>query len=462
MYLNLLEFLETAVWFCILCGVFADGQRHIDISVNGDVVKTNITTYKIYSLRPLSERTLTISCLSLFQVPSTISLFKNDTILNVDSNFTGNTVVTKFKYDRTNVTHLHGVYTCRFQYSLNTNEGSNFEYFIEREVYINTTAESESALCASSIGFLGYFGEKVSLLCKAVSHSVEARFFQTLWLKSQSLQIKLLQNNTFQCALEKYDDYLCSRDFTVLPTLEVEISPENFILSTRVLEFSCNSSPPRLLYWEIIGDDGNILDLTTTGYPEARVINITIKQEAGRSSLRISTLVKEKIDLGIQKVVCYAYGTHVSSVAYATHQQFPESTSPPNVYPCTCPLETTTSSLDVDVENATTTKISTNENVTDQEDTDIKQEPTDVRQCFQNVTINRGEEEVNKWMIRAVCSFAIASSEALLLLIIAGIWTYHKCRTGDKNPSSKSEYTGDIVSSETELHVNPVYQSYDP
>lgn len=490
MYLYLTEFLGKAIYLYILCVAFADGKREVDISVTGDtVVQTNTTTYTIYNPYEGSRIRFTISCLSFLGVPSTVYLLKNGTILNdtfAQSTHTKHTLITQFTYFTHNehdVAHLQGVYTCGFNFSLSTRNGSQFEYLMESEVEINTTTVSK--LCASSVGFWGYLKEKVTFLCGNSHHSLHANFSQAeqTLTSRYSLQVSLLESYaTFRCVIRSYGEpprNFCSHGFEVYQSLKINILPNSFTLNLHELEFSCNSTPPRLLYWELIGDEEKILSLNNIGdLPEADGINIEIMQRAGWSSLRISSSVEDNINLGIQKVVCYAYGTRVRSVAYVSHETILESTTTPIVDICTCPPQTTPLSFDYDAENATATFFSTNRNATEQENTNPMQESTTVRQfCDCDVSTNKQEdnnnhketnngketdkeEEINKWMITAVCSLAIASFETLILVII-GIWTYRKCPTGYKKQSSKSGFTGDIISSETELHENPVYQSYD-
>ncbi|KAJ8030794.1 hypothetical protein HOLleu_27309 [Holothuria leucospilota] len=492
MYLYLTEFLGKAMYLYLLCVAFANGQRKVDVSVNGYmVVQTNVTTYTIHNPPDRIPRTLTISCLSFLGVNTTVSLLRNGSNLTDEfehSTCTNRSLITQFKYTKENVNLLQGVYTCGFNFSSPSHNESRFEYYVESEIEINTTTTSE--VCGSSVGFSGFAKEEVNLLCENSHYNLHANFSQAeqKLTSKYSLQVSLLKGHaTFSCVLS-YDNNLeniCSHGFKVHESLNVNISPKHFTLDSHVLNFFCNSTPPRMLYWELIEDDENIFNLNSTGdLPKADGITIEIMQRAGWSSLRISTSVEGNISLGIQKVVCYAHPTGERSVAYASHVSLHENITTPSVNVCTCSPKTTTSSFDNDAEDTTKTNFSTTRNAIEQENTNPMQESSTVRQCCHNVTtnkkeeinkkeeVNKGEEinkeeeinkgeEINKWMIIAVFSLAIASFEALLLVIIAGIWTCRKCPTGDKNQSSKSGFSGGIISSETELHENPVYQPYD-
>lgn len=452
------------IFCCILYAAFADGQRELDILVHGDqVIKTDMTTYTICNRNNNYERTLTISCLSFLPVNSTTSLIKNGATLDenvVDSTQTSNSAFVEYTFDQLghDLTYLEGTYSCHFNFTLHSHSGFPIRYFIERQVHINTNESSQ--VCASDVGSTGYFGEKVTLVCMDPSYSLYANFFLAgrLLRSKYSLQVNLLESNaTFKCVLQinKKDVKACSVDFGVYQFLELGISPKTFPLDSQVIEFHCRSTPPRLLYWELIGHNETIIELYNIDQLlQDGGINVTIKQEAGWSSLRISTSVVGRTDRGIRKVVCYEHGSHTRSVSYATSEPISEYTKP-----CPCSSPSTTVSTENNAESSTITEITSTDvqrgTTTDDDSFNSRQASTTVRSRCSNEERRVKNKKINYWMIITFGTFAVTS----LILIIVCTWCCFCKRR--KSRSSDDEAKNNIISPETELLPNPVYLSYD-
>lgn len=443
MYLYFTEYLEKAIFLYILCVGFADGLRDVDILVYGkDVVKTDIATYTIYNSNDVQDRTLTISCLSFLPVPTTISLFRNaDTSFNgnfVDRTYTNNdNAVFIFEiFTSRDVTNLKGDYSCHFHSLLSAYDGSQFN--IEKKIHINTTTEKEG--CESSVGSYGFLGEKVTLFCVHFSYFLQLSFLQgqRLHLKSQlTMDVWLLErNNTLECRFSSSQEKpVCSLPLELYESFQVEILPTNFNLDSPLLNFTCKSTPPRMMYWEITGADENDFNITShllqAGY------NITIRHEAGLSSLNISSAINKTVDPGIRKVVCYAHGTRIRSVSFATFDPIPNNTKE-----CECnnslstyPSQNSFTSSETHEGISTMTEVTLRENT--EEDDTVKFMPasTSTRPPSPVATNGGRNGKINDWKI--LCVSAIASCEALFLLIIAGVWIYRRCIRKKKEPIFK-------------------------
>lgn len=104
-------------------------------------------------------------------------------------------------------------------------------------------------------------------------------------------------------------------NFNIYPSLEVDITPSFYSADSKVLEFYCKCTPPRLLYWKVFGSNGDILDLDHYRTSISVDTNITIKQYAGETSLKISEAVAG--GNGIHTVVCTTYETTITKSVLA-------------------------------------------------------------------------------------------------------------------------------------------------
>ncbi|KAJ8030793.1 hypothetical protein HOLleu_27303 [Holothuria leucospilota] len=308
------------------------GQREVEINVDGkSVLRTDIRTYTIhrdsYYRHGDDMKSLTVTCNSLVSVLSTLSLFRNNDLLKHSSTYNIDTKVAKvFKYTSENMSSLAGTYICRIDFARRDVNGSLFSYSMESK--INIEIQTASSICASSIGYSGYLGENGILYCHPNNIIYFEYSYQGQWRISpgsyeplgftissyyDDFRMKCYHriNNTRQLS-----ENCRSRNFTLYRFLSLELSQSHDIGNFSSIEFICKSKPPRLMYWEIVGEKGNILDLYQSNRSFHVEGNITIKDSVGNTSIRLSgSILTNK---NIHTVLCSTYATRARVVASAS------------------------------------------------------------------------------------------------------------------------------------------------
>ncbi|KAJ8031350.1 hypothetical protein HOLleu_28055 [Holothuria leucospilota] len=153
-------------------------------------------------------------------------------------------------------------------------------YILQSNLAVKAT---EERFCTTNVGPSGYFEEDITLLCKWNSVRVRPNPI--------SLDEETIEEYPCQSHESIKVCNLSMLKFNIYPFLEVEVTPPFFLEESNVLEFFCKSTPPRLLYWKVFGSNGDILDLDHYRTSISVDTNVTIKQYAGETTIRISEAV---------------------------------------------------------------------------------------------------------------------------------------------------------------------------
>lgn len=197
-----------------------------------------------------------------------------------------------------------GIYTCRIEAVSVSNDGHKLTYNLESKLQLIRTSRS---FCATNKGRSGFIREEIVMICNGGNNY---RWKDEEDEYDRELRVFLSREivNEYICVNRNNGNEVCDlTDFTVLPSLTVQIMPTSFTSDSEVLNFTCTSSPPRLLYWRVLGSNGDILDLDQPGASLKVDTNITIEQSVGNTSIFISEDVPGGNE--IYAVICFTYQT---------------------------------------------------------------------------------------------------------------------------------------------------------
>lgn len=330
----------------------ASGQREVEIDVYGSsVLQTDIRTYKIYSEWYENEirESVTVQCkISIVPAFSTLLLTKDSKTLDwvsTEEYNTGNTAIKIFKYNSYNeALSIAGTYFCRSYF---TNVGSNESVFTYSMVTKFSIVVGSPIICASDIGSSGYSGESAMFRCVSsmyvmrafYSYFSEGRLVESLHHSHGFNVLVSYTTQRFGCYRVPLDarEKICQKRIFIHQFLRLELSQtNNDIFNPATIEFFCKSTPPRLMYWEVFEENGNILNLYQFNQSTHIEGNITIRQSVGQTSIRISgSSVTQK---RIHTVLCSTYDTRARVVAYVILQTRGETACEERAY--TCPSDT--------------------------------------------------------------------------------------------------------------------------
>lgn len=289
------------------------GQITLDVNVGIKRITNGVRNYVLRGSKQRNNPEVRITCVSLLPFPSNLTLFRNHS----DEIEAEEILENRISKTATKIDPL-GMFTCRQRFESRKTSSSTGVVMIlfESETTVNITKiDTRYDPVMSSVGELGYYGENVLITCVRNVQNKKGIFF--------SFHEVTLPYNFSQLG--------CSNEHTspmkILRELEVAISPDNFTdEDLEDLTFVCKTMPPRLTYWTIIGANGNIMNFNELTHTMKASLNVTIKQTAGESSLRLAEAVIG--GNGIHTVKCSSYDTRAHVVAVARRDVGQQETVP--------------------------------------------------------------------------------------------------------------------------------------
>ncbi|KAJ8039602.1 hypothetical protein HOLleu_17377 [Holothuria leucospilota] len=269
----------------------------VNIDVDGrDVVKTGIREYTFAD----SNYEVTIKCSALISSAANIFLLNStgQPIISNVSSTNGIAVVTE------TLRQPEGKYYCLLNIPIWSLNDSYSELVMSSEVDI--IRESVLPLYASSVGNSGYVGERAFLYFTKVGRLVYSCNDEESSKKETEIFID--ENFPEETCVCYYSEpfFQCSvLRLSVYPFLNINIFAENVTLDSSVMEFSCNSTPPRLMYWKVFGSHGNLFDFDNIDHSISVNITVNITQSPGKTTLRIWETFPGSN--GIHTVMCSTY-----------------------------------------------------------------------------------------------------------------------------------------------------------
>ncbi|KAJ8039603.1 hypothetical protein HOLleu_17379 [Holothuria leucospilota] len=437
------EFRTLGSWLLFFLVILHETQQYdshlgvvVNIDVDGwDVVKTGIREYSF-----ADSHFVTIKCSAVISSAANISLLDShgQPIISNVSSRNEITVVTK------RLRQPVGKYYCLLNIPIWSLNDSYSELVISSEVDI--IQESVLPLYASSVGNSRYVGERAFLYFTKVgrispSCSVE---------KSSENEREFFIDGNFpeeKCVCYYYSRYKkCSvLRLSVYPFLKLNIYEENVTLDSSVMEFSCNSTPPRLMYWKMFGSHGNLFDFDNIDHSISVNITANITQSPGKTTLRIWETVPG--GNGIHTVMCSTYDTDKRVVAFL-----------PVTTPSVCNSDCASSDLkQTDMPESTTT--------TTHKSGTFVMTTTDLEGHYDDTEVQASTEqecEMKTYTLNGyVLTTYVSAPYLVIILLLFGIICYmhHKNRR-----SLKMEFTTELkvdhTLPETVLHDNPAYLSF--
>lgn len=291
---------QCLVFFCIL--TLSQGQVPFDFDVDGrDLIVTGIRNYTVWN-----SATAKIFCSTYPIVPVDIKILKNST--EVEDDTEKDMYSKEFTTSASEVTE--GNYTCRIKF---VSTEHKLLYILNTKLQINRAAKT--SFCATSVGDSGFEGEEVILICNGRNNR---------WIPGQESEVHI---DLYRDEIDKYkcrnnQREVCNlSNVRIFSSLDVQITSTLHSKESGVTTLSCKSTPPRLLYWRVWGENGDILDLEKYNSSLKVGTNITINQTTGETSLLISEAVPG--GNGIYAVECFTYDTKtkVASVHIAQEDE---------------------------------------------------------------------------------------------------------------------------------------------
>lgn len=316
----------------VFCSVILNAaqlcQSHLilNIKVSGRfVVKTGIRAYTVSSRIDRTSHVI-ITCSSRDTFPSKVSLWKDHEPINESFTFSANSLTYVKYYNKSTVNQLAGNYHCALNILTRASNNSNFEFFLWSEAEIR--ANRDIPLCTSSIGEVGYVGERAVLKCTKFYIDENCNWDE--WSSNIHLSVleKSLSRMSCTCIFPNGWVSTCSLPaLSVSHLLHINLSYTYNDTSSdyHVMEFLCSTTPPRLMYWIVVGVDGNLLDMDDLNHSVKVHTSVNITQSTGETSLRIWEAIPG--GNGIHTVMCYTYDTESRVDALVHIKSQPGTTS---------------------------------------------------------------------------------------------------------------------------------------
>lgn len=296
------------VFMTVQLKMLSRGQVTLNINIGGSAYQTGVRNFTVRpetSVDSTGKSALRVTCVSLLPFDTNLSLVgtsNSDTFSNSPSQ---NKISKKFVQSK-----AAGVFSCqqRFVRHIKSDVPAPTDYrqlnfYLESEVKIQVSSKK---IMASSVGVKGYRGEKAVLICL---RGLQSKPWKELSVSHH--EVTLPFNTTeLTCGVDNLPP------IETVEKLVLTISPSNFTDAELTdLTLNCTSSPPRLTYWSVVGSNGNIMDFGGQQETLASNLDVTVRQRAGESTLRLSETLEGAN--GIHTISCTSYDTRAHVVATA-------------------------------------------------------------------------------------------------------------------------------------------------
>lgn len=332
-------------------------ESAVDIEVAGNcTVRSGVNQYTVYGN---SSKLEYINCMAKNDTGrlQKVAIEKNGELLH-DIKEDKNAGLWYKAFDGIGEENDGGTYTCRAIFEIE-NQAFSTKYYVEKDVEVLTV--EQSYVIASDVGSRVYAGEEISIDCQGFyetddyvdldddSDYSNSNIGEIVSSWKPRCPVYLIGDpcptvdipldrspmkvtcdlRPFTKGLDPFDESLnqdnqsaCSKpiylELDISPQLSVTLEPSRFDAMTKELNFVCTSDPPRLMYWTILTtDNSRMFDIQKPPAISADT-EIHIKQEPGRSTLKIQIKGKDNEGgNGIQTVICSTYDTkaHVIKTA---------------------------------------------------------------------------------------------------------------------------------------------------
>ncbi|KAJ8040954.1 hypothetical protein HOLleu_15415 [Holothuria leucospilota] len=210
-----------------------------------------------------------------------------------------------------------------------------------------------------------------------------------------------------------------------------------------VMEFFCSSTPPRLMYWIVVGVDGNLLDMDDLNHTMKVNTTVNITQSTGETHLRIWEAIPG--GNGIHTVMCYTYDTESRVDALIRIQ----------------PQSGTISRYESSSLSPTYAGVSTYDNrATTIEGSNLVISSTERvghSEGFEVGPPERGDEMSSVCRHDYILICAIVTPLLVIILILTTITLHNSLNRSQNKTEVNTDDSGPRSSSEMELHENPAY-----
>lgn len=296
------SFYKQVFFFCIAVSV-VHGQIQMEFYVDGNNIRE--TGFRHYTTWGNDNGGRYVVCSTYTSVQLKIAIYQHNAKVSGENCTDVYTNLNEY----TTSTAPEGIYTCRIEAVAVSNDGHKLIYNLASKLHL-TRSSSGSSFCATNKGQSGFIGEEIVMICSGNNRwkDKEDNYY------GRELDVFLSREvvNEYICVNRNNGNEVCNlTNFTVLPSLTVQIMPTSFTSDSEVLNFTCTSSPPRLLYWSVLGSNGDILDLDQHGASLKVDTNIDIEQSVGKTTLLISEEVPGENE--IYAVICFTYQTNTKA-----------------------------------------------------------------------------------------------------------------------------------------------------
>ncbi|KAJ8030850.1 hypothetical protein HOLleu_27387 [Holothuria leucospilota] len=240
--------------------------------------KTGIRQYTTFQANT-SRDVVCSTSLNVWNVSPEFTLLKEKVKINDVSDKHLSSISQKFH----NSEEIKGNYSCRLNIKFEAHGRIYLSY--TREENFNVQRRVNAEQCTTDVGQAGFEGERVTLICTRG----KIRNKRKALVPNVNLSYRAIRS--YSCVTGDIWNTTC--DFSsiqIFPFLKVEISPSLFTSDSR-LEFTCTSTPTRLMYWGVWGSNGDILNLDQYNTSLLVDTNITIKHVAQKSILHIAEAI---------------------------------------------------------------------------------------------------------------------------------------------------------------------------
>lgn len=275
------------------------GQEQLKFTVQGErTSKTGIRQYTT-SQANASRKVECSTSLNVWNVSAELTLLKDKVKINGVSDKHSSYISKTFN----NSGEIEGNHTCRLNIKFEAHGRIYLFYTSEEDLFVQRRTNAEQ--CTTDVGQTGFEGEKVALICTRgkIANKRKRTPEPEVSLSYPAIRSYSCDSRNNKCNFSRIQ---------ILPFLKVEISPSSFT-SNSYLEFTCTSTPTRLMYWGAWGANGDILDLDQHNTSLLVDTNITIKHVAEKSILYIAEAIPG--GNGIYAVFCYTYETKMKVAA---------------------------------------------------------------------------------------------------------------------------------------------------